>query len=211
MIATPEKIESANKPLVFFVHGFLSKRLLMKPLEWQVASFGFKTVSWGYLSFVGSLKQHATRLRPTLEKLCAENETVNIVAHSMGSIVLRLAMQMGPLPNLGRIVLMAPPNQGTPTARIVNPLFCLFFKGVSELSDRPNSLVNQIETRQDMDLGIIAGHYDWIVPKSRTPLESQRDHICLHSTHNTMLVMPSAARQVAEYLAHGEFARSARS
>lgn len=179
----------------------------MKPLEWRIAAHGFPAISWGYPSFWGSLQQHAMRLRPVLETVCAEHETVHVVAHSMGSIVFRLALQYGPLSNLGRVVLMAPPNRGTRTARAIDPLFCLFCQGVTELSDDPRALVHGIETKQDLDVGIIAGRYDWIVPQSRTPLEGQRDRICLTSTHNTMLVQPSAARQVVEFLQHGRFHR----
>ena len=106
---------------------------------------------------------------------------------------------------LGRVVLLAPPNQGTPTAKVINSLFCLFSKGVSELSDRPGSLVRRLQPSSSLELGIIAGRYDWIVPKSRTPLQGQRDHTCLTATHNTMLVQPSVARQVVEFLRHGRF------
>ncbi len=207
MIATQRSIGKTSRDPVFFVHGFLSRRLLMKPLQWQIERHGFPTHSWGYPSFYGSLKRHAARLRPVLEQICAEHHRVHVVAHSMGSIVFRLALQYGPLPSLGRVVLMAPPNQGTPTARIISPLFCLFCAGINELSDNPASLVHGITSPQTMEVGIIAGQYDWIVPKSRTALPAQQDHICLRSTHNTMLVQPGVARQVAEFLESGRFRR----
>ena len=208
MITNAANNKICDGELVFRVHGFLSKRLLMKPLEWQISRGGFRTRSWGYLSFYGSLEQHADRLRPILENLCRENDRVHLVAHSMGSIVLRLAMQAAPLPNLGRMVLLAPPNQGTPMAKLINPFLFWICKGVSELSSDPNSLVNQMEPPTALDFGIVAGRYDWIVPKSRTPLTGQSDHICLAATHNTMLVQPSVARQVVEFLRRGRFCKN---
>ena len=190
---------------VLLIHGFLSKRLLMKPLARRMRDAGYTTCGWGYPSYLGSLRRHASRLRPELERVCSEYEVVHIVAHSMGTIVLRLALEAGPLPNLGRVVLMAPPIRGTPMARFAGPLFRPFCKGISELSDAPTSLVHQIEPAQELDLGIIAARLDWIVPASRTPLPEQRDHICLLSTHNSMLFLPGGARQVIEYLQNGRF------
>ncbi|MGI9515811.1 MAG: esterase/lipase family protein [Pirellulaceae bacterium] len=207
MIATPVIANKSSREPVFFVHGFLSKRLLMKPLQWQVGRYGFPTAGWGYPSYLGSLKWHASRLRPVLEQFSRQHEQFHVVAHSMGSIVFRLAMEYGPLNGLGRVVLMAPPNQGTPTARLISPLFCLFCAGVPELSDKPASLVHHIKTPQPLEIGIIAGRFDWIVPRSRTPLPCQVDHICVKSTHNTMLVQPRVARRVVEFLENGHFQR----
>jgi pimeloyl-ACP methyl ester carboxylesterase len=203
MTAQSSLTELTPKSPVIFIHGFLSKRLLMKPLEWQVARRGFPTSLWGYASYSGSLRKHAARLRPVLEQANAANKNFHVVAHSMGSIVLRLALQEGPLPNLGRVVLMAPPNHGIPAAKWVG----LFFKGVSELSDDHKGLILQIQPNPSLELGIIAARYDWVVPPSRTLLAAQQDHICLVATHNSMLIQRAAARQVAEFLEKGQFAR----
>ena len=205
MIASTKQTCIESKQLVILVHGFLSKRLLMKPLEWQIARLGFRTQRWGYPSYYGSLQDHASKLRPVLEKAGREHECIHVVAHSMGTIVFRLAMEYGPLDNLGRVVLMAPPNQGIRVARLVGPGIGKFCKAVSELSDDPGSLVNRIQSQPLLDVGVVSGRFDWVVRDCDTRLAEQRDHVCLNATHNSMLVQPSAARQVAEFLTTGHF------
>jgi len=123
----------------------------------------------------------------------------------MGAIIVRLALSNGPPPHLGRVVLMAPPNHGSPVARFLAPFACPICPVVSELSSRPDSLVNHIEPLDGVQVGVIAARFDWLVPLTNTILDGQTDHICLTATHNSLLFQPAVARNVHAFLSTGRF------
>ncbi len=192
---------------VLLIHGFFSKRLLMVPLAWRVRRKGYPVINWGYFSLYGSVSDHARRLRIELERICQTVRPLHVVAHSMGAAVLRLALSFGPLENLGRIVLIAPPNGGSPVARWIGPWFKSFCPGLLEISDNEGSLVQRISSCQQLDIGIIAGRFDWVVPPSKTTLAEQSDYVCLPATHNSLLIQRSVARHVTAFLSNGRFRR----
>lgn len=191
--------------IVMVIHGFAGKPFLMSLLEHRLRRRGYATIKWSYFSLYGSLERHARRLHADLEGMAKTGRKIHIVAHSMGSVVSRLALSYGLLPGLGRIVLIAPPNHGLRAARICSPLFRSFCSAVGELSDRPNSFVNQLTTPDGLEIGVIAARFDLLVPLRSTKLPTQTDHICLCATHNSLLLQREAAECVISFLATGHF------
>ena len=210
MIApTDRKHDSTNRDqLVILVHGFASKRFSMWYLERSLQRRGYATRNWGYLSFSGSLDGHARRLRSLLEESTRVCQEVHVVAHSMGAIISRLALSYGQLPGLGRVVLIAPPNHGSPVAKLFTPVLGGLCPVIAELSSCPASVVNQIGPVQGVAVGIIGARFDLLVPLSSTMMDGQTDHICLTATHNSLLFQHRTARSVSAFLASGQFPRS---
>jgi pimeloyl-ACP methyl ester carboxylesterase len=140
-----------------------------------------------------------------LKQLADRCDLLHVVAHSMGAIVVRLAMRGERLPHLGRLVLIAPPNRGTPVARLFGPLLRPVCPAVAELSNSADSFVNQIGACDGLQVGVIAARYDLTVPRSSTLLDGQTDHICLAGTHNSLLFQQTTAAQVHAFLSTGRF------
>ncbi len=201
MIAAKEK----SNELVVLVHGFGSKRLLMWCLERRMQRAGFATHNWGYMSYFGDLQRHARRLRDKLETLVDQTETVHIVAHSMGAIVSRLALSYGPISQFGRFVMLAPPNRGAPVARYFSSLVRPICPALSQLSDRPDSFVNQMAGCDDLDIGIISARFDFTVPSRSTALDGQLSPFEISATHSSMLFQKETARQIQSFLSTGRF------
>jgi hypothetical protein len=168
----------------------------------------FRVANWGYVSFLGSIEKHAERLHGHLTGPLSGEGRLHIVAHSMGSIVVRAALSMGEIPNLRRVVLIAPPNTGTPLARFASSLCGGLCRPLSELSNRTGSYVNNLPNLDSLDCGVIAGRFDLLVPESNTHIQGERGHIILNATHNTLLFSRTTATLTKAFLTTGSFERS---
>jgi len=175
-------------------------------LEKRLQRIGYLTHNWGYPSLSGRLDHHARCLRQIIDERLESGSRVHVVAHSMGSIVTRLALSLGD--NSGRAVLIAPPNRGSPVARFLAPLMPSFCPVVDELSSHPNSFVNRLPPCGNVEIGCIAARFDLLVPPSCTELDGQADRVCLTATHNSLVFQRRTARLVHAFLSTGRFGSS---
>lgn len=152
-----------NSEKVVLVHGVASHRSVMWPIAYRLWYDGFRAETWSYITFFRSIESHADRFAAYISKQFANESKVHIVAHSMGSIVVRVALNRIEPSRVGRIVLLAPPNAGSPVARIISKLSCQMIVPALELSDQPGSYVNRIESTNDFEIGVLAAKYDFLV------------------------------------------------
>ncbi|RMF37621.1 MAG: alpha/beta fold hydrolase [Planctomycetota bacterium] len=195
--------------LVLLLHGYAAHKVLMTPLELRLRHRGWTTVNWGYPSVFSSIPDLAERFQRALERWDAEpgRERVHIVAHSMGCIVVRTALVEYRPRNLGRIVLICPPNRGSRMARWLAAALGWLSPPLRELSDRPNSFVNRLPDNLPTlcDVGIIRAKWDWIVRPENTELSGIRDCIDVPAIHSSVLWRSATARYVDAFLRTGHF------
>ena len=95
-----------------------------------------------------------------LEKCRAVNAAqVHFVTHSLGGILLRYAHDRSPITNLGRVVMLAPPNQGSELVdKLKNWPGAKLFSGPAgaQLGTGEDSIPSQLGP-VDFELGIVAG------------------------------------------------------
>ena len=194
-----------TRDTIVLIHGIAAKWFVMCPLAYRLRAAGFTVRPWSYASLFQSIDVHASRLYEFISVELADVERVHIVAHSMGAIVARAALNQGSLPNLGRVVLLAPPNCGSPLARWASTVLGRLMPPTRELSDQPNSYVNQLKNNFAVDVGVLAARYDFIVPARNTHLAGQRDHLCVKASHNSLLVSRRVAQKTVNFLCTGGF------
>ena len=197
---------SENRDTIVVVHGFGGKRIWMVPLVARLRK-SYRVINWGYNSFYGSIARHADRLAETLLDQSRASR-IHIVAHSMGSIVVRAAIENDSVDNLGRIVLLAPPNQGTPIARLASPVLGAICKPISELSSSSDSFVNSLSPSIGYSTGIVAGKYDVLVTPRYTNLANVDDYVVTSATHNSLLLSKTTATLAMQFLETGRFQTS---
>ncbi len=195
--------------MIVLIHGFGTVRIVMWLLARRLRASGFRVVQWNYLSLFSPIESHAKRLHDFLAAQNLRERRFHIVAHSMGSIITRAALNRSQLPSLGRIVLLAPPNAGSPVARLASMIVGSLVTPARELSDRSSSYVNQLKTSSEIDIGIIAARYDLLVPAKNTHLPSERKHAILFASHNSLLFSRTACNMTVQFLRTGEFHRPA--
>jgi predicted esterase len=204
--ANTEFEQSADSTLVVLIHGLAAHWILLWPLGWRLRRSGFKSRTFGYRSWFWSIETHAAKFEQFLSE--QENDpkikNIHIVAHSMGAIVTRQALLNQPLEKLRRVVMLGAPNQGSPTARLLGNVFP-FCKTLRQISNQPGSFVCNLPEPTGVEIGIVAAKYDRVIPEPNSHLQTESDHVVIFSGHNGLLVRPTAARRVSQFLKTGRF------
>lgn len=202
---------------VYVIHGFGGFKLHMTPLVNALKKEGFETVNYSYHSFSEDIDSVGLKLYNRIKTEKAD--TVSFVTHSMGALVVRsLYKNIKPnehFPKIFRIVMIAPPNQGTQVADIYSGWLSSFLFGpnVEKLKTGPDSFASRLPI-PDCETGIIAGmkgKKPWYNPSLKedndgnvslvyTRLGNEKDFFSLHSTHNIMILKPLVFKQVVTFL-----------
>lgn len=153
---------------------------------------------------------------------------LHFVGHSMGAIVVRLYLQEHRPANLGRVVLLGPPNAGSPVAdRLGRSALCRWLVGpnLSRLGTRTTDALPAGTMPKllppDYEVGIIAGNMslnpvfsrwhvgenDGAVSVDSARLAGARDFIVVPHSHTGMLWRKAVVAQVLAFLRTGQFAR----
>lgn len=146
---------------VVVVHGLAWLRDTLKPTVKHLTSDGYQVVRFKYDSRKPLDEAELVReMDECLATSCPDTtKRIHFVAHSMGTVVTRLFLARRPLSNLGQVVLLAPPNQGTELADVIGKskfLQEIFGRGALALGTKPDSLPNRISP-PDYKPGVIMG------------------------------------------------------
>ena len=198
----------------------------MERMAEGLAQEGYTVLNCNYPSYTGSIETLAEDLYQAMAPHITHAEKVHFVTHSMGGIVVRAMVKEHPLDNMGRVVMLGPPNQGSEIVDTVGSWRVYqWINGPAgiELGTSANSTPLRLGTPA-FPLGVIAGDrtlnpfLSWMIPGAddgkvaveRTKVEGMADFICLHVTHTWMMRNPDVIRQTAYFLKTGHFEEKSR-
>ena len=218
-----EKLRADSGDYVVLLHGLGRSTWSMKKLEWALRGQHYRVINVAYPSTRVSIEDAADVWLERALKQQATDKTVKIhfVAHSMGGIVLRQYLSNHRVENLGRVVMLAPPNQGSELAeRLKNNCLYRLATGPSgqELGTRSASLPKRL-VPVDFSLGVIAGDRSlnpifsaWIpgpddgkVSVQSTRVQGMEDFLLVHKSHTWMIWSSQVTLAVTCFLRSGFF------
>ena len=199
----------------------------MQPLAEALHEVGFSTANVDYPSQAGSVEVLAPMAVNTGLAECrqAGARRIHFVTHSIGGILLRYAHESSPIPDLGRVVMLAPPNHGSEVIDVTRDWPTTeIFAGEAGLqlgtdSDSIPTMLGPV----DFELGVIAGTgsinffmsamlpgpNDGKVSVASTRIDGMDDFLVVENSHHYITESETVIRNTIYFLQNGVFAESA--
>jgi pimeloyl-ACP methyl ester carboxylesterase len=207
---------------VVVLHGLGRTAFAMRTLNKALRRAGFEVHSVEYPSTKQPPSELVELIDRQVQGCCnSKSRRTHIVTHSLGGLLARAYLARKPLPNLGRVVMLAPPNSGSELVDTFGEQW--WFKKLlgptaTRLGTDRDSLPSELG-KPDYELGIIAGNRsinpmgsmvipgpdDGMVSVESTQLEGMTDFLTLPTDHVFMRYDNLVADEVIHFLRHGRF------
>lgn len=206
---------------VVLIHGLARSSKAMNKMEKALRAEGYKVINHNYPSTTAPIEELTPRLFEQLTPQIKDAPVVHFVTHSMGGIILRQHLETHTIPNLGRVVMLAPPSMGSEVPdKLGNlkPFQWINGPAGNQLGTGTNSCPLGLKA-PGFELGIIAGDRsinpilsmlipgpdDGKVSLARVKPAAYTDYIQLHVTHPCMAWNRDVIAQTKCFLEHGRF------
>jgi uncharacterized alpha/beta hydrolase family protein len=208
---------------VYLIHGYAGLGLELENIHKAIKNEGFESEIYVYPSLSKDVDSVGVELFRKIQK---ENyDTVSFVTHSMGALVVRSLYEhidsLSSFPFIYRIVMIAPPNNGSPVADFFAQFsFIKFIVGpnVNNLTSNPVTGANKYPI-PTCEVGLIAGSYgkkkgfnifikddnDGVVIPEQTKLGIEKDIVFVKSWHVGLLFDKKVIKYVITFLQNGKF------
>ena len=210
------------REIVILLHGLARSSNSMAKMAKSLSRKGYMVFNLEYPSTRLSVEEIAERyLHPIVCRTNRNHRTIHFVTHSMGGIVVRHYLKHYRCGQLGRIVMLAPPNQGSELVDFLKETY--LFKKIlgpagQQLSTAEEALPNQLGPA-DFELGIITGNISfnplslWVlkgpddgkVAVKRAALPGMREMLVVPCNHTFIMQSSKVIARTAAFLKSGRF------
>jgi len=192
-------------------------------MERALSAAGFQVLNVDYPSRSASTEQLSEDVVGQAVDECqhAGAKTIHFVAHSFGGILVRSYLARHRLTNVGHLVMLGPPNQGSEVVdklgklklfrRVTGPAGAELGTGTTSIPSKlgpPNCSVGVIAGSRSLNWInslMIPGRDDGKVSIERTKVAGMADHFVVRATHPFLMRNQTAIRQTISFLRAGRF------
>ena len=209
---------------VVLLHGLMRSSTSMNKMERELDEAGFVTANIEYPSRDHAIEELADIAVPEGLAACREHadiERIHFVTHSLGGILVRQYLSKNEIAELGRVVMLGPPNQGSAAADEMSDVpgyDWLNGPAGKQLGKGEESVPLQLGPA-DFELGVIAGNRtidpitsavlpdpdDGRVSVEDTRLEGMADFVVVDHSHAFMMRMQYPIDLTIAFLRDGSF------
>jgi pimeloyl-ACP methyl ester carboxylesterase len=213
---------SVSDDCVVLLHGIFRGRRSMEKLARFLGAGGYRTLNLDYPSMRQPIEAMVEHIHPRISAFARSAPgKLHFVGHSMGGLVIRAHLHRFRPQNLGRVVMLGTPNQGSEIADVLKDRWT--YKRV--FGPAGQQLVTGLATadtllgRIDYELGVIAGSRtidpissliigdpnDGRVSIERTKIAGMKDHVVVAASHAFLPAKRQVHGLVLEFLRRGRF------
>lgn len=218
-IKREEALAPKSRHLVLLLHGMGRSTFIFRDMEAALREAGYDAVAISYPSLTKDIAGHADQLEVLLNGLEA-TDRVSFVTHSLGGLVVReLLNREGPWRDkvdLGRVVMLAPPNQGSELAVTLEPLApyawiggpsAVEIAGGPPFASLPAGVEVAVIAGGTVDgrgfNPLLSGNNDGVVTVTETELSGARDRMTVNTIHTVIASAPETIAATLKFLDSG--------
>lgn len=213
------RAEAEGAECVVLLHGLARSARSMSRIQHGLVQHGYTVLNLNYPSTEFPIEVLADQfLSPALKQLQACPK-IHFVTHSMGGILLRYHEKQHGIKNIGRVVMLSPPNQGSELVDVMGE-WALFrwLNGPAgqQLGTGDGSLPKSLGP-VDFELAVITGNrsfnpiYSWLIPGAddgKVSVESARVEgmklfKILPKTHTFIMQSKLVVQTVTQFIQNG--------
>lgn len=206
---------------IVLLHGLARTSNSMEKMANAFEEVGYRTANVSYPSREDTIENLAPAAIESGLEQCEREEPIHFVTHSLGGILVRYYLEQEEIENLGRVVMLAPPNQGSQVTDALKENY--FYRKLNgpagdQLGTDEDSLVMQLGSI-DFPLGVIAGTKtvnpllsqllpnpdDGKVSVENTKVEGMTDFIALPHSHTFIMRADEVIAQAVAFIENGAF------
>lgn len=213
---------SSKGDYVILLHGMGRTHRSMKRIKRSLSKEGYEVVNLRYPSKKESIEDLVKTLDEKVKAKCTDtSRSINFVTHSLGGILVRCYLRDHKDLNVGRVVMLCPPNSGS---EIVDALRGIRLFGIvtgptgqrlgTETNDLPNTLgpvdfelgvITGDRSLNPLYSGLINGPDDGKISVESAKVAGMQDFLVVHYSHTFIMLRKGVIEQVIHFLKHGEF------
>ncbi len=206
---------------VVILHGIARSNKHMEKLATYLQKDQFDVINLNYPSTTYDIEDLTEIINKEISKKTNKDKPIHFVGYSMGGLMVRALIHKYNYKNLGRVVQLAPPNQGSEIADLLKNFwpYKKIYGPAGQQLITDQSAIKDLFGEVNYELGIVAGSAtidpissaiipgknDGKVAVERTKLEGMKDHIVVSASHTFFPSNKEVQKQTLFFLKNGNF------
>lgn len=223
---TTKKLTENNGDYVVLLHGIARSSKQMDKLEAYLQKQGYDVINISYPSTDYTLDELTDIIYNDITRNVDEDKPVHFVGFSMGGLLTRAIIHKHKPKNLGRVVQLAAPNNGSEVTDFLKQdwFYKAIFGPAGQQLTTDQQKIKHLFGEIYYELGIIAGNNtidplssiiipgddDGKVSIKSTKLKGMKEHIVVSSSHTFFPYNKTVHRQTAYFLKNGVFKKDSK-
>lgn len=219
--ASESRAEYPDRESAILLHGLARGSASMSAIEKALNEQGYHVQNIDYPSTSKSIDQLIAHIDEIYRSCCIASKKTHFVTHSLGGILARVYLETHRISNIGRVVMIAPPNQGSEIVDQIGEwdIFKAIFGETGTKLGTGNKHLPRKLPNPYYEVGIIAGDAfinpvgwallpspnDGAVSVESTKLTGMRDFVVVNHSHTFIQQMSDTINLAIRFIKTGKF------
>lgn len=198
-----------NSECIVFIHGLGRTSRSFRKMQKFFKKMGYAIINVDYSAVGHNIEEIAELIvKPQLlTTSIAAFKKIHFVTHSMGGIILRviLGKYKAQFENLGNVIQLAPPNQGSKRADKSGWIARLFYReSLKDLETGSRGVCHKLPS-VNFNLGVIASNLDGKVKLEEAWVNNMADSLVVRRFHTFIMKAPEVIEATYNFIISGKF------